>query len=600
MATKGRATLAHVIAAGVLAAASLQCGSGAKPGAGAAAGQVGSSAGKGGAGETGAAGAAGAAAGKTGAAGQTTGAGGETSSADAAAGAPAAGTGGAGTGGAAGAGVDGGAAGAAGFDGGADAPPSPSLRKNYQLNGMMPSAGIAFATKPGALKYTKLVIHDQFLAESCSIADYNSDGIPDISSGRLWYEGTGNLATTFKTGHPFREGHGVLPRDGAAPELDTGVSDDWADYPWDLDGDGWTDIINVAQPNVDEVAKTFPKIGTVQRHGTAVWYKNPGRAIADDPLWAASLMHAEVLGEHHGLADMNGDGYPELLGACKTCPSPTTKGYYQGNPADPKALWTYHAVTGPMTFPYGGSGLLKGIGAGDVDRDGHPDLLDRGGIWFQRVSGFWNQTVCTAPNVPAGCGRIPLAIDDGMPDEANARGPGHIFVADMDGDGRSDLVAANFAYGYGLYWYRQTEDLKFEKHQFLGGGAITTPDDFALFGAGFTAPISMQVVDMDGDGAPDVVTGKMRFALPSGLGVADAFGTPYLYVFKNVRGKAGPKGGPITLEPHKIDGDPAAAAGTPAAGMGVGRQFAVGHVNTDGIVDLCVATKVGLAVFLGQ
>jgi hypothetical protein len=34
--------------------------------------------------------------------------------------------------------------------------------------------------------------------------------------------------------------------------------------------------------------------------------------------------------------------------------------------------------------------------------------------------------------------------------------------------------------------------------------------------------------------------------------------------------------------------------------MGVGRQIAIGHVNTDGIMDICVSTKVGLAVFLGK
>jgi len=34
--------------------------------------------------------------------------------------------------------------------------------------------------------------------------------------------------------------------------------------------------------------------------------------------------------------------------------------------------------------------------------------------------------------------------------------------------------------------------------------------------------------------------------------------------------------------------------------MGVGRQIAMGHVNTDGIMDICVATKVRLAVFLGK
>jgi hypothetical protein len=32
----------------------------------------------------------------------------------------------------------------------------------------------------------------------------------------------------------------------------------------------------------------------------------------------------------------------------------------------------------------------------------------------------------------------------------------------------------------------------------------------------------------------------------------------------------------------------------------VGRQIAIGHVNTDGIMDICIASKVGLAVFLGR
>jgi hypothetical protein len=34
--------------------------------------------------------------------------------------------------------------------------------------------------------------------------------------------------------------------------------------------------------------------------------------------------------------------------------------------------------------------------------------------------------------------------------------------------------------------------------------------------------------------------------------------------------------------------------------MGVAHQIAIGHANTDGIMDICVATKLGLAVFLGN
>jgi hypothetical protein len=34
--------------------------------------------------------------------------------------------------------------------------------------------------------------------------------------------------------------------------------------------------------------------------------------------------------------------------------------------------------------------------------------------------------------------------------------------------------------------------------------------------------------------------------------------------------------------------------------FGVGRQIVIGHVNTDGVLDICVATKLGLAIFLGK
>jgi hypothetical protein len=105
---------------------------------------------------------------------------------------------------------------------------------------------------------------------------------------------------------------------------------------------------------------------------------------------------------------------------------------------------------------------------------------------------------------------------------------------------------------------------------------------------------------MDGDGRPDVIGGKMRFAHPYDQNDPDPDGTPYLYVFQNIAAKDPNSGGPITLKPILVDGDPTAKEGTTDAGMGVGRQFSVGHVNTDGIMDICVSTKLGLAVFLGQ
>ena len=559
----------------------------------------------------------------------------------------AAGTSGGGDGGgAAGGGAETGAGGAAANDGGAGSAGgtcgttpaggttgaggaiASSGWKNYEVSGSFPTAPIAVVQKPGQLKYTKIVIHDQFLAESCAIGDYNGDGIPDVSSGRIWYEGTNDCATTFKMQHPFRDGHGPLPRTGAQVELNTGVSDDWADYPWDVDGDGDTDIINVAQPDVPEAnpptgptggpngyppaAGTPNKIGTVQVHATAYWYENPGKAdLAGDPKWTTHLMNDDVRMEEHELVDMNGDGYPEILGACRDCGTGDTKGYYQGDPTIPTAVWTYHQVTGHFFFPYGNLGWLIGIGAGDVNGDGLPDWLDRSGAYLQQPGGMWNLTVCTGKNTPAGCGFIqektPLlqsGFYDGLPDSQDDRGPSHIFAADMDRDGCSDVVAANYAFGIGLYWYQQGKDADgcnyhFTKYQFLGDSVDDSPADVAKWGAGFTEPVALQVYDMDGDGRPDVISGKMWRAGPFGYGV-DGSSTPYLYVFKNVAAMDSRTGAPITLTPFLVDGNPAMAAGTTDGGMGVGRQFAIGHVNTDGIMDICVATKVGLAVFLGQ
>jgi hypothetical protein len=537
----------------------------------------------------------------------------------------ASGTGGAGgTGGTGGTGGSGGASGTGGAGG-------TGTWLNYEVTASFPKAPVAIAQKPGQLKYTKIVIHSQFLAESCSIGDYNGDGVPDISAGRIWYQGP-----DFKTQHPFRDGHGVLPSTGDSPELNTGVSDDWACYPWDMDGDGDTDIINIAQCDVPEsnpptgptggpnhnppAAGTPNKIGTVQVHATAVWYENPGKAgLAGDPKWTPHLMHSDLRMEQHELVDMNGDGYPEVLGACRDCvgvgaPTGNTKGYYQGDPAKPTALWTYHQVTGYFQFPFGNLGWMHGIGAGDINGDGRPDWMDRSGAYLQQPGGMWNLTACTGKNTPAGCGWIaakstllPVGFSQqGLVDTMGNRGPSHIFAVDMDLDGCSDVVAADWAHGsQGLFWYQQQKDASgcnyaFKRIPFMGDSVKDLAADVAKWGAGFTEPHALNVYDMDGDGRPDVIGGKMRFAHPIDQNDPDPHGTPYLYVFKNVATPDPNSGGPITLKPILVDGNPTATEGTTDAGMGVGRQFAVGHVNTDGIMDICVATKLGLAVFLGQ
>ena len=511
---------------------------------------------------------------------------------------------------------------------------------------------MAIPQKAGTLHYTKFVIQNQFLAESCSIGDYNGDGIPDVSAGRQWYPGTGNAAAPFSTtGHPFRDGHGALPTAGAPLELNTGVSDDWADYPFDMDGDGDTDIINIAQCDVPEAnsptlnvtggpnnnppaAGTPNKMGIVQVHATAVWYENPGKATVDTTTanWTSHLMHADVRNEQHEIADFNNDGYPEVVGACRDCLTGDLKGYYQGDPANPKNPWTFHPVTAKFAFPFGNLGWMHGMGAGDVNGDGMADWFDRTGAYLQQPGGMWNLTSCTGKNTPAGCGVIkggtPLlpAVNgspnggfyDGLPDGYGNKGASHMYAVDMDMDGCTDVVAADWAHGMGIAWYQQGKDATgctydfSKKFYFLGNAPFTAKykmnqpavakegqaTDWG--GVGFTEVHSLQVYDMDGDGRPDVIGGKMRFAHPYDQGDPDPDGVPYIYVFKNTATPDTRTGAPITLTPNLVDGNAMATEGTTDAGMGVGRQIAIGHANTDGIMDICVSTKLGLAVFLGQ
>ena len=223
-----------------------------------------------------------------------------------------------GTGGSAmGSGGTAGSPGTGGMGGAAGAPASNGI---FQYFGHTPNLRPGIATKPGTLQYTKVVAHDRFLAESCSIADYNKDGMPDVSSGRRWFEGP-----AFTTAHIFRGGHDDLPRNGDAAEITEGVSDDWSDFPFDVDGDGWTDIINIASSDANTSQSPAPM---PQLNATAYWYKNPG-ATAATAMWAPNLIHTDVRHEQHGFVDVDGDGKPEIFGACKGCSPPQTKGYYK-------------------------------------------------------------------------------------------------------------------------------------------------------------------------------------------------------------------------------------------------------------------------------
>ncbi len=508
---------------------------------------------------------------------------------------------------------------------GATVPVSPP-GVSYEVTGTWPAHIAGTTASPikqthGTLTYKMVQVQDQFLAESCSIADYNRDGIPDISSGRRWYEGP-----DFTKVHIFRGGHDALPRQGTllggalspTNELFNGESDDWADYPYDVDGDGWPDIINISNPQYNTIVSPAPK---PQGNSTGYWYKNPGAPANEaDTLWTSSLISSDLNMEEHAVADVDGDGKPEILGACESCAG-GTKGYYEGDWSNPTAPWTFHSVTRRYEFPFGGTGHLNGVGMGDVNGDGRPDLLERSGVWLRPASldtgtAGWDPATSWVPTA--------FSVPEQVGDSTSNQGGAQMFAYDVDGDGLTDVISADRAYGWGLAWYQQlppgvgsclgttttlTTAAKscFVKHPIMLTNSI---EDLALYKVAFSELHAVELVDMDGDGLPDIVTGKNWLDCPYSCGDVDPDGTPVVYVFKLVRDANPPQAGMAHFEPHLVNaavpastaGDAGAFPATWTGGSGVGRQVAIGQINpqTDGIMDICIASKLGLYVYLGQ
>lgn len=292
----------------------------------------------------------------------------------------------------------------------------------------------------------------------------------------------------------------------------------------DVDTDGFDDLIVVGPPGND-----------------AGWCRNPQGA---DVHWDchpiidnAATMTA---GESPAMVDVFATGAPSLVMGLdpERFLALVTPG------ASPELLWDVEAVSARGFLP----AAQHGLGLVDINADGRLDVVTGAG-WLEQ------------PAVPAGAWPW-------HPVEICPNNCAHIAGFDINADGLVDLVGTS-PHGYGAWWFEQ-------RIASAGAEPTFTPH---LIDDTVSQTHAARLVDLDGDGAPELITGKRwRAHFMGDPGTDDPI---VLVVYQYARAE-----GAVTWTRIDVDAD-----------SGIGNQFEVIDVSADGKPDIVVATRKGVFVF---
>ena len=383
---------------------------------------------------------------------------------------------------------------------------------------------------PDGLSFEKHTLDTTYRGEGVGVFDVDRDGHLDIVDDQTWYAGP-----------DFTQQHEIAPPQSIDPTA--GFMHGFGIYPQDVDGDGWVDAI------------------VVPHHGEAMyWLKNP-RGVEGD--WTQYLIAPTgVAGAEYGVVvDLFADGTPVLVMGDSL---QLVLGWYAPG-SDPTMPWVAHAISA-AGFP--GAGLAHhGIGAGDVNGDGLLDVLTPV-AWFQQTAdrGVWIAHPFAASLWPA--------VDASQPPIDPSLACSRMWTYDVDGDGWADVLCTR-PHNFGVSWLQQLAPDGAADPSFVVHSVDTTT---------VSQMHALELVDLDGDGVPELITGKRWYAdLPPD---ADPGGNdPALLVYYTMR--RADAGSEVAFEEHTIDDD-----------SGIGAQFTVTDIDGDGRPDIVVQNKKGLYYFL--
>lgn len=299
-----------------------------------------------------------------------------------------------------------------------------------------------------------------------------------------------------------------------APNL--GYSNSFLNFTLDVNFDGWMDLIRVGMPGEP-----------------AEWYENNKNK---EGLWKVHPAHHSVGNESPLFEDVDGNGRKDLIFA----DSKMKKVVWLSAPTSKKdTTWKTYIISNDSlqsTHRY-----THGLGFGDMNLDGRKDIIVREGWW-------------EAPKDPKTPNWTFHKTDIGLE-------CAQMHLMDLDADGDQDVISSS-AHKYGFWWHENNAG-KFAHHE---------------FSKIFSQSHNLTLIDINGDGNKDLVSGK-RF-LAHNAGDPGDMEPSLLVWFEYVPGKT------PTWYSHTIDND-----------SGAGLHNVVIDMNNDKKLDIVISNKKGVFYF---